>query len=52
MSLEIGVFLPTSTPDPAVPIIGDIKRAARSAEELGLDGTYEDAAAIRALLGA
>ena len=37
MTLEIGVFLPTSTPDPAVPIIGDVKRAARSAEELGLD---------------
>ena len=40
MTLEIGVFLPTSTPDPAVPIIGDIKQAARSAEELGLDSVW------------
>ena len=40
MTLEIGVFLPTSTPDPAVPIIGDVKKAARSAEELGLDSVW------------
>ena len=40
MTLEIGVMLPTSTPDPAVPILGDIKRAARSAEELGLDSVW------------
>jgi alkanesulfonate monooxygenase SsuD/methylene tetrahydromethanopterin reductase-like flavin-dependent oxidoreductase (luciferase family) len=40
VTIEIGVLLPTSTPDPAVPIIGDIKRAARSAEELGLDSVW------------
>ena len=40
MTLEIGVMLPTSTPDPAVPIIGDVKRAARTAEELGLDSVW------------
>jgi alkanesulfonate monooxygenase SsuD/methylene tetrahydromethanopterin reductase-like flavin-dependent oxidoreductase (luciferase family) len=40
MTIEIGVLLPTSTPDPAVSIIGDVKRAARSAEELGLDSVW------------
>jgi alkanesulfonate monooxygenase SsuD/methylene tetrahydromethanopterin reductase-like flavin-dependent oxidoreductase (luciferase family) len=40
MTLEIGVLLPTATPDPAVPIIGDVRAAARTAEELGLDSVW------------
>jgi alkanesulfonate monooxygenase SsuD/methylene tetrahydromethanopterin reductase-like flavin-dependent oxidoreductase (luciferase family) len=40
MTLEIGTFLPTSTADPSVPILGDIKAAARLAEELGLDSVW------------
>ena len=40
MTLEIGVMLPTSTPDPAAPIIGDVRAAARAAEELGLDSVW------------
>ncbi|MFC8531177.1 LLM class flavin-dependent oxidoreductase [Nocardia sp. NPDC057227] len=37
---EIGVFLPTSTPDPERPIIGDVVAAARTAERLGLDSVW------------
>ncbi|MEV0356214.1 LLM class flavin-dependent oxidoreductase [Nocardia sp. NPDC050697] len=37
---EIGVFLPTSTPDPERPIIGDVAGAARTAERLGLDSVW------------
>jgi len=40
MSIEVGVFLPTSTPDPAVPVLGDIAGAARLAEDLGLDSVW------------
>ncbi|MEU6646468.1 LLM class flavin-dependent oxidoreductase [Saccharomonospora sp. NPDC046836] len=40
MSLEIGVFLPTSTPDPAQPILGDVRACARFAEEVGLDSIW------------
>lgn len=40
MTLEIGVMLPTSTPDPSTPILGDIREAARLAEELGLDSVW------------
>lgn len=40
MTIEIGVILPTSTPDPARPIIGDVRVAARFAEELGLDSVW------------
>ncbi len=40
MTLDIGTFLPTSTPDPAIPILGDIRAAARLAEELGLDSIW------------
>ncbi|MFC8046088.1 LLM class flavin-dependent oxidoreductase [Nocardia sp. NPDC057353] len=37
---EIGVFLPTSTPDPERPIIGDVVAAARTADRLGLDAVW------------
>ena len=40
MSIEVGVFLPTSIPDPAVPVLGDIAGAARLAEDLGLDSVW------------
>jgi alkanesulfonate monooxygenase SsuD/methylene tetrahydromethanopterin reductase-like flavin-dependent oxidoreductase (luciferase family) len=40
MSLEFGVILPTSTPDPANPIIGDVRESARYAEEVGLDSVW------------
>src|ERR1700754_3219500 len=40
MSLEIGVILPTSTPAPDRPILGDVRASARLAEELGLDSVW------------
>ena len=40
MPIEIGVILPTSTPDPRQPILGDIRAAARLAEELGLGSVW------------
>lgn len=40
MSLEIGVILPTSTPDPERPILGDVRASARFAEEIGLDSVW------------
>ncbi|MGK8524340.1 LLM class flavin-dependent oxidoreductase [Nocardia asteroides] len=40
MTLDIGVILPTSTPDPARPILGDVRAAARSAEQIGLDSVW------------
>jgi alkanesulfonate monooxygenase SsuD/methylene tetrahydromethanopterin reductase-like flavin-dependent oxidoreductase (luciferase family) len=40
MAIEIGVFLPTSTPDPRQPILGDVRAAARLAEELGLGSVW------------
>jgi alkanesulfonate monooxygenase SsuD/methylene tetrahydromethanopterin reductase-like flavin-dependent oxidoreductase (luciferase family) len=40
MPLEIGVILPTSTPDPTRPILGDVKESARFAEEVGLDSVW------------
>jgi alkanesulfonate monooxygenase SsuD/methylene tetrahydromethanopterin reductase-like flavin-dependent oxidoreductase (luciferase family) len=40
MSIEIGVILPTSTPDPERPILGDVRESARYAEELGLDSVW------------
>ncbi|MFK4088184.1 LLM class flavin-dependent oxidoreductase [Kribbella sp. NPDC020789] len=40
MSVEIGVILPTSTPDPSRPIIGDVRAAAQYAEELGLGSVW------------
>ncbi|MGV9587240.1 LLM class flavin-dependent oxidoreductase [Nocardia farcinica] len=38
--MEIGVILPTSTPDPARPILGDVRASARFAEEIGLDSVW------------
>ncbi|PRY00708.1 LLM class flavin-dependent oxidoreductase [Allonocardiopsis opalescens] len=40
MPIEIGVILPTSTPDPARPILGDVRESARFAEEAGLDSVW------------
>jgi alkanesulfonate monooxygenase SsuD/methylene tetrahydromethanopterin reductase-like flavin-dependent oxidoreductase (luciferase family) len=40
MTVRIGVMLPTSTPDPTRPIIGDVRAAARLAEDLGLDSVW------------
>ena len=40
MSVEIGVILPTSTPDPTMPILEDVRASARYAEELGLDSVW------------
>ena len=40
MSIEIGVILPTSTPDPARPILGDVSESARFAEQAGLDSVW------------
>ncbi|MFF7942646.1 LLM class flavin-dependent oxidoreductase [Nocardia gamkensis] len=40
MTLEIGTILPTSTPDPARPILGDVRAAARLAEQIGLDSVW------------
>ncbi|MBU2667875.1 LLM class flavin-dependent oxidoreductase [Actinoplanes bogorensis] len=40
MTIEIGVILPTSTPDPGRPILGDVTAGARLAEELGLDSIW------------
>jgi len=40
MAVEIGVLLPTSTPDPARPILGDVRASARFAEAVGLDSIW------------
>ena len=40
MTLEIGVILPTSTPDPRKPILGDVRASARLAEQLGLESVW------------
>ncbi|WP_216215553.1 LLM class flavin-dependent oxidoreductase [Amycolatopsis aidingensis] len=40
MAIDIGVIVPTSTPDPAEPILGDVRESARFAEELGLDSIW------------
>lgn len=40
MSIEIGVILPTSTPDPEQPILGDVRASARFAEDVGLDSVW------------
>jgi alkanesulfonate monooxygenase SsuD/methylene tetrahydromethanopterin reductase-like flavin-dependent oxidoreductase (luciferase family) len=40
MQVEIGVILPTSTPDPAQPILADVRASARLAEEAGLDSVW------------
>jgi alkanesulfonate monooxygenase SsuD/methylene tetrahydromethanopterin reductase-like flavin-dependent oxidoreductase (luciferase family) len=38
--IELGVILPTSTPDPAQPILGDVRASACFAEELGLESVW------------
>ncbi|MGH3097302.1 MAG: LLM class flavin-dependent oxidoreductase [Streptosporangiales bacterium] len=40
MALEIGVILPTSSPDPHQPILGDVRASARFAEDVGLDSVW------------
>jgi len=40
MTIKIGVILPTSTPDPSQPIMGDVRASSRLAEELGLDSVW------------
>lgn len=40
MAINIGVILPTSTPDPAQPILGDVRASARLAEEAGLESVW------------
>lgn len=40
MTVDIGVLLPTSTPDPEQPILGDVLAAARFAEGVGLDSVW------------
>ncbi|WP_327115247.1 LLM class flavin-dependent oxidoreductase [Nocardia sp. NBC_01730] len=40
MTLEIGIILPTSTPDPAHPILGDVRASAWFAEQIGLDSVW------------
>ncbi|MFI5781021.1 LLM class flavin-dependent oxidoreductase [Nocardia sp. NPDC051570] len=40
MTLRIGALLPTSTPDPARPFLGDVRAAARLAEQGGLDSVW------------
>lgn len=40
MTVEIGVILPTSSPDPGRPIVGDVRASARYAEEIGLDSVW------------
>jgi alkanesulfonate monooxygenase SsuD/methylene tetrahydromethanopterin reductase-like flavin-dependent oxidoreductase (luciferase family) len=40
VTIKIGVILPTSTPDPTQPILGDVRASARLAEEVGLDSVW------------
>ncbi|HEX4094727.1 MAG TPA: LLM class flavin-dependent oxidoreductase [Trebonia sp.] len=40
MAISVGVILPASTPDPAHPIIGDIRASARFAEQAGLESVW------------
>ncbi|MCP2319148.1 Luciferase-like monooxygenase [Nocardia amikacinitolerans] len=40
MTLQLGVILPTSSPDPEHPILGDVRAAARSAEAAGLESVW------------
>jgi alkanesulfonate monooxygenase SsuD/methylene tetrahydromethanopterin reductase-like flavin-dependent oxidoreductase (luciferase family) len=40
VTVEIGVILPTSTPDPARPILGDVRESARFAEQAGLGSVW------------
>ncbi|TWD82293.1 alkanesulfonate monooxygenase SsuD/methylene tetrahydromethanopterin reductase-like flavin-dependent oxidoreductase (luciferase family) [Kribbella amoyensis] len=40
MTIKVGVLLPTSTPDPRRPVLGDIRGAARAAEVGGLESLW------------
>jgi alkanesulfonate monooxygenase SsuD/methylene tetrahydromethanopterin reductase-like flavin-dependent oxidoreductase (luciferase family) len=40
VAIKIGVILPASTPDPAHPILGDIRASAQLAEQAGLDSVW------------
>ncbi|WP_024801780.1 LLM class flavin-dependent oxidoreductase [Nocardia sp. BMG51109] len=40
MTIDLGAFLPTSTPDPDHPVLGDVRAAARLAEAGGLDSVW------------
>jgi alkanesulfonate monooxygenase SsuD/methylene tetrahydromethanopterin reductase-like flavin-dependent oxidoreductase (luciferase family) len=40
VTIKIGVLLPTSTPDPGHPILGDVRASARLAEEMRLDSVW------------
>ncbi|MEU4288394.1 LLM class flavin-dependent oxidoreductase [Kribbella sp. NPDC026596] len=40
MGLEIGVILPTSSPEAGRAILGDVRESARYAEEVGLDSVW------------
>jgi alkanesulfonate monooxygenase SsuD/methylene tetrahydromethanopterin reductase-like flavin-dependent oxidoreductase (luciferase family) len=40
VAIKIGVILPTSTPNPAQPVLGDVRASARLAEETGLDSVW------------
>jgi alkanesulfonate monooxygenase SsuD/methylene tetrahydromethanopterin reductase-like flavin-dependent oxidoreductase (luciferase family) len=40
VTIKIGVILPTSTPDPALETMGDVRASARLAEEYGLESVW------------
>ncbi|WP_431970000.1 LLM class flavin-dependent oxidoreductase [Nocardia sp. bgisy134] len=40
MTLLLGAILPTSSPDPALPLLGDVRAAARLAEQAGLESVW------------
>jgi alkanesulfonate monooxygenase SsuD/methylene tetrahydromethanopterin reductase-like flavin-dependent oxidoreductase (luciferase family) len=40
VTIKIGMILPTSTPDPARPILGDVRASAQLAEEAGLESVW------------
>ncbi|MGW7681394.1 LLM class flavin-dependent oxidoreductase [Kribbella sp. NPDC054772] len=40
MTVEIGMILPTSSPESGRPILGDVRESARYAEEVGLDSVW------------
>jgi alkanesulfonate monooxygenase SsuD/methylene tetrahydromethanopterin reductase-like flavin-dependent oxidoreductase (luciferase family) len=40
VTVEIGVILPTSTPDPERPILGNVRESARFAEQAGLGSVW------------
>jgi alkanesulfonate monooxygenase SsuD/methylene tetrahydromethanopterin reductase-like flavin-dependent oxidoreductase (luciferase family) len=40
MTIELGLILPTSTPDPSTPVLGDVRAAARLAEQAGVESVW------------